>query len=210
MDEDFNVFWRQQTKGPKKLNYSPIYASLPIHRAVLLRDPFSWLISKFFWHGRQRTFVCDDIESASRSDDPSNLGWASFDCLEFVLQLCGDDCAMRKEHGMISLEEMEAQAESNLRQAFSVVGLLNETDIFYDMLNARVQYVNMSLHPHVIGNRHTNSKSKEHLRCAAAFKNATFQERFKEKLPILAVLDRLFHVGVEVNRFQLEELRQCG
>jgi hypothetical protein len=210
MDTAFNIFWHQQNKGQNTMNYSPIYASLPIHRAVLLRDPFSWLVSKFFWHARQKTFVCDDIESAIRSDDPANLGWAAHDSRVYVLHLCGDDCVMRLEHGMISLEEMEAQAESNLRQSFSVVGLLNETDTFYDMLNARVQYVNMSLNPHVEGSRHPSSKSKEHRRCAALFQNTTFQERFKEKLPVLAVLDRLFHVGVEVNRFQREELRQCG
>jgi hypothetical protein len=36
------------------------------------------------------------------------------------------------------------------------------------------------------------------------FASETFQERFKAQL---AVLDRLYRVGVEVNRFQLEELR---
>jgi hypothetical protein len=47
------------------------------------------------------------------------------------------------------------------------------------------------------------------IQCSNLFGKEDFQERFKEKLPILAALDRLYKVGVEVNRFQQEELKQC-
>jgi hypothetical protein len=31
-------------------NYAPLYASLPLHRVVLLREPSSWLMSRFQWN----------------------------------------------------------------------------------------------------------------------------------------------------------------
>jgi hypothetical protein len=52
-------------------------------------------------------------------------------------------------------------------------------------------------------------KTRESMRCSRVFQNEKFQQQFKEKLPILASLERLYQVGVEVNRFQQEELRQC-
>jgi hypothetical protein len=137
------------------------------------------------------------------------MGWAYSYCLEYILYLCGEDCLNRYEHGMITLEEMETQAASNLRQSFSVVGLLHETDNFYEMVTSRIQYVNMSLNPSVTGAKHASKKNKETTRCSDLYKNATFQEVFKQKLPLLDILDRLYKVGVEVNRFQQKELQQC-
>jgi hypothetical protein len=210
MDDTFRQFWRQQTnQTTKQINYAPLYASLPLHRAVMLREPFSWLVSKFSWHHVEtRRMKCDDMDKAI-SNDPSNFGWAYRFCLEYLLALCGDECVNRYEHGMLTLEELEAQAETNLRQSFSVVGLLHETDSFYDMVTARIHYVNMSLNPNVAGARHASSKTVNIIRCSSLFDKKDFQERFKEKLPILAALDRLYKVGVEVNRFQQEELKQC-
>lgn len=203
MDSEFKQFWQQQTNEIS--NYSPIYASLPLHRVVLLRDPFSYLLSQFIFHGHFKEGIrCDDIESASDK-------WAYNYTLKYIIYLCGDDCVNRVEYGMMSLRDLEAQAGSNLRNAFSVVGLLSEIDEFYDMVTTRIHYVNMSQNLHVKGELHaTKSTTPAYIRCTRAFQNKTFQEQFKEKLPILGTLERLYQVGVEVNRFQKEELRQCS
>lgn len=129
--------------------------------------------------------------------------------MHYIAYLCGDDCSIRLERGLLTLEELEAQTESNLRNAFSVVGLLNETNQFYDMVTKRIAYVDMALHPHVQGKKHTSMELRMAQKCKGIFANESFQEQFKAQLPVLAVLDRLYKVGVEVNRFQLEELRQC-
>jgi hypothetical protein len=218
-DDQFERFWSQQssTNQPTIMNYSPIYASLPVHRATMLREPYSWLVSKFFWHSRDmernpetnKQLRCWDIETASKSS-LTNPGWAYLDVMHYIGYLCGDDCSIRLERGLLTLEELEAQTESNLRNAFSVVGLLNETNQFYDMVTKRIAYVDMALHPHVIGKVHTSKGTRMALKCKEMFANVTFQEEFKAQLPVLAVLDRLYKVGVEVNRFQREELRQCN
>ena len=88
-DGQFHEFWsattpRSSTEDDNmKLhnkNYSPIYASLPVHRVTVLREPFSWLLSKCFWHKEVRKGPCDDIPSASLLTDISNgkqeFGWA--------------------------------------------------------------------------------------------------------------------------------------
>ena len=205
MDNAFLRYWRKQTISH---NYSPIYSSLPVHRAILLREPFSWLLSRFSWNLDWRgKFACDDIESATRIGPTfEESGWAFRMCLEHMLYLCGEDCISRYEYGIMPLEEIETQAESNLRNSFSVVGLLNETDTFYEMLTRRIAYLDMSLHPQVKGKAHRSFASK---RCSLIFKNETFQQRLKAELPILESLIRLYQVGVEVNRFQFEELLQC-
>ena len=113
MDSEFKSFWRQQAKQTTTImnnNYSPIYASLPLHCVALFRKPFSWLISCFFWQSAHyESYVCNDIESRS------SQSWAYRLCLFHLLNLCGDDCVSCHEYGIISLKEMEAQAESNLR-----------------------------------------------------------------------------------------------
>jgi hypothetical protein len=67
----------------------------------------------------------------------------------------------------------------------------------------------MLLNPNVTGSTHGSKKGEEMTRCSDLYKNLTFQEVFKEKLPVLDILDRLYKVGVEVNRFQQKELQQC-
>lgn len=59
------------------------------------------------------------------------------------------------------------------------------------------------------GSQHPSLKTRESMRCSRVFQNEKFQQQFKEKLPMLASLERLYQVGVEMNRFQQEELRQC-
>jgi hypothetical protein len=116
---------------------------------------------------------------------------------------------IRYENGLMSLDELEAQAESNLRQAFSVVGLLNETDQFYKMVSKRIAYIDMKRNPHVQGDPHHSVQMRESVQCLAIVSSPAFQEQSKQQFPSLGVLDRLYQVGVQVNRFQQEELRQC-
>ena len=152
--------------------------------------------------------VCDDLEEASRSSF-TNPGWAYHAVLTYLTYLCGDDCAIRLDRHQISLEEIRFQAISNLKQAFSVVGLLNETDVFYDMVSARVAYVDMKLNPDVVGARHSAGKSKENQRCKAKYADPAFQAEFKEHMPLMGVLEEAYHVAIQVNRDQLTELQEC-
>ena len=108
-----------------------------------------------------------------------------------------------------SLEQMERQAAGNLRNSFAVVGILEETDTFYDMVTKRVAYVNMSLNAEVTGDRHSTGKRAEILRCKKKFADPIFQAELKARSPAIAAVDRLYHIGVEVNRHQLKELEAC-
>ena len=113
----------------------------------------------------------------------------------------------------MTLEDMEIQAESNLRQAFTVVGLLEEMNEFYGMVHQRFGYMNMTANQNASGGRHSSvgkNSFPEILRCKEVFEEEDFRTEFKAQLPVLATMDRLYQVAVEVNRFQREELSQCN
>ena len=111
--------------------------------------------------------------------------------------------------GVSNLEQIEIQAANNLRNSFAVVGLLNETENFFDMVTARVSYMNMSLNSHIKGPRHSSGNSNETQRCKDTFQNPDFQAMMREASPAIAALCRLYLVAGEVNRFQLKELSTC-
>mmetsp|Transcript_10435 Transcript_10435/g.25226 ORF Transcript_10435/g.25226 Transcript_10435/m.25226 type:complete len:537 (-) Transcript_10435:1504-3114(-) len=215
MDTLFHSSWEEYNFT--HTNYAPFYASLPVHRTVLLREPFAWLLSRFFWNKNFRSdFKCDDMVNATYLDPKSialaDNGWIYRMALEHLFYLCGEECMNRYEKGEMKLHTIEEQAEANLRHSFSVVGLLNETKSFYDMVTARIQYVNMSLNPHVWGDRHTSAiwDIKEHGRCSKLYtKNETFRQAVRDASPHFSAVERLYYIGVEVNRFQQEELEQC-
>jgi hypothetical protein len=218
LDTHFNKFWKEEqrrrlphlpprTQPNNGKNFGPLYASLPVQRVTMLREPFSWLLSKFSWHKKGKEAKCDDLETAAS-------GWAFDFSVNYMLYICGVDCINRFDHGIITIEEIEAQAAFNLRNSFSVVGLLNETDGFYDMISKRVAYINTSLnHPHVDinmeGVKHASTKTKETKRCAKKFQDEKFRRAFRKAVPALAAAERLFELGVMVNRFQKRELEQC-
>lgn len=215
MDTLFHSSWKEHNLT--HTNYAPFYASLPVHRTVLLREPFSWLLSRFFWTKDFRAnYTCDDVFNATHLDPESialaDNGWMYQLALEHLYYLCGEDCMNRYEKGLMNLRDIEDQAEANLRHSFSVVGLLNESRSFFDMMTTRIQYVNMSLNRHVHGDRHSASiwNIKEYTRCSKLYsKNETFRQTLRDASPFLAALERLYNVGVEVNRFQQKELQQC-
>ena len=203
-DEEIEEYWK--LLGNKPNNYSPLYASLPLHRVVMLREPISWLKSKFYWHKEYRNCACDDIKCARN--------WADSRARLYIYYLCGEDCLSRYQTKTITLEEMTNQAEDNLRNSFSVVGLLNETESFYDMIEMRLSYMNMSqsLPAELSGGRHASGKGKnitEYNRCSDVFESETFRQRLREEYPSVAAAERLYYLGVEINRFQNEELQHC-
>jgi len=206
---------------PQKLNYSPFYASMPLHRITLMRDPWSWVVSKFFWHKldkfrhKRSSLPCEDLTLPSGYEhrDPftgRQLGWCESFSMFSLMKLCGNDCHIRYENKMMSLEEIEDQVESNLRNAFSVVGLLNETESFYDMITDRIDYVNLTYNPEIVGTDHATKKTIENIACKKLFeKDEKFRESVRQRVPAFAALERIYHVAVEVNRFQKQELQQC-
>ena len=136
--------------------------------------------------------------------------WAGPAIMKQLHHICGEDCLVRNHLGLMSLDQIERQARHNLQHSFAVVGLLNETDTFYDMITARVGYMNTSLNPHVTGGLHSTAKQQEYQRCSALYKTPAFQKRLLEVCPELQTLQRLYQVAMEVNRHQLNELQICG
>jgi len=193
-------------------NWSPIYASLPTQRITMIRDPFDFLMSKYFWHDDHSHFHCDDLENATTPGENSASNWLNKYSIEYLAYLCGEDCTVRYDsagHDKTSIiAQMKHQAKANLRHSITVVGLLNETELFYDMVTTRVGYIDLSLNRDVVGKRHATNKetTKE---CKDLYRNNTFQVKIMEASPALKALVEVYNVGVEVNRFQMKELSQC-
>lgn len=150
--------------------------------------------------------------------DADGYGWAHRYALLYIFYLCGEDCAARYEMGMgggpdseehqVILDQLEEQAANNLRQSFAVVGLLHETDTFYDMLTARVQYLDMSLNPDIEGELHETGTNGYMAKCKSTFADPSFQQAMRQASPAVAALERLYKVAVEVNRYQVRELAE--
>ena len=209
-------------------DWSSVYASMPVLRATLIRDPFTWPISKFAWHtNKTDSYVCDqpvtivngvpNYFKGSRGAQPHLIGmndgkpgWLKRMSLGYIFYLCGEDCFVRYAGGAATLEDLERQAENNLRRGFAVVGLMEEVDLFYEMLTARIGYLNTSLNPNVKGSKHESRRDPQISRCRKLFATESFRKTLLDASPELAALVRLYHVAREVNRVQLEELRSCS
>ena len=218
----FREFWKEQPQkgginnNSSSLefiddnNYSPVYASLPLHRVTMIREPFSWLMSKFFWD--TKVFLeksCEDIFFPTH-ENPT-MSWIELYSYDYLFHLCGNDCETRFENKMIGLDGIEAQAEGNLRNSFSVVGLLNESDSFYEMIHKRIDYIDMNKQIDVGKRDHKSHPSRQKPNCKQLYlHNETFRDYVRSNTPAFRALERIYNVGVEVNRFQQEELAQCG
>jgi len=168
--------------------------------------------------------VCDDVEVATRNDgttlmsyhasdftEEDDFGWAHQFAMEYLTYLCGIDCYLTALGGLSTIERMERQAASNLRHSFAVVGVLEDgEDTFFDMVSARVRYMDMSLNPHIKGDSHRSGGGEESTRCKAIFNDPDMQQKMIDGSPAIAALVRLFRVGKEVNKFQKEELASCS
>jgi len=152
-------------------------------------------------------------------------GWGKQYAIQYMAYLCGEHCLGRWESitvayaadpDMMRKEElryfafMEDQAAYNLRNSFAVVGLLTETPEFFDMISKRVSYIDTTLNPDVEGATHSSGSNDEILRCESIYKENDFRQRIIERSPEIAAMMRLYELGVEVNKFQTEELEQCA
>eukprot|EP00977_Amphora_coffeiformis_P022997 scaffold12050_cov168-Amphora_coffeaeformis.AAC.3 len=213
------------------INWGPLYASLPVLRVTQVRDPFAWMLSKFYWHADKQYHNCTNITAAVHWQDTRVLqmdettsvveaGWAHRYARHWILHMCGEDCQSRMEqarmhlgddytadHERMLLETFERQADYNLRQSIAVVGQSEETDNFYDLISARVHYLDMSRNSHVQGKRHS-SNAKPY--CREAFADPTFQQALIEASPAVAAFVRLYKTALKVNAFQKEELAACA
>lgn len=203
-------------------NYAYFYAQLPVLRSVLVRDPWSWFLSKFFWH--KRSYRCDDLESAV---DPSwgatpnetylsnnghwNRGWLYHDAFLYLFYLCGEDCAARHELNMTTVGVLEAQAAENLKLSFAVVSILESKhkNILYDMLEARVAYLDMSLRK-IGGDDHSTKSSTEKKRCKDVYSTPSFRREVRKRLPVVAALERLYYLACQVQEEHIKDLRHCS
>lgn len=216
--------------------YAQIIASIPVLRVTVLREPFSWLTSKFFWHGHHHlgngTVVISDMGKPDRNKkrqadweakngksvnvvkcdnvETAAAGWASNRAMSYIFYLCGEHCMGGWADGSLTLADLEQQGAYNLRNSFAVVGLLQKTDDFYKMVSQRVFYMDTSLNPEVEGKSHTTGKQPEMLRCKAKFQTKEFQEALLQQSPAMATLNRLYKIAIEVNKFQTKELAECS
>jgi len=196
--------------------FGQFYASLPVTRATVIREPISWLLSKWAWHqlGFKHGMPCDDIETATALESYTDLdnelrpGWVALMSLHYILYLCGEDCHTRLEAGKATLEQVEAQAAYNLRNSFAVVGLLKEQDTFFEMIDARVDYMDMHLNTDLYGDG--DHQSRKDQRCEERFKDEQFKQELVAASPELQALVRLYEIGLKVNQFQMQELEQCS
>lgn len=144
--------------------------------------------------------------------DTDGYGWATRYAMLYIFYLCGEDCAARWEMSSSGynddrlLAQLEQQAANNLRRSFAVVGLLHETDTFFDMVTARVQYIDMSIHADVEGELHDTGTNGYIAKCKERFRDPDLRQKFREASPAVAALERLYDVAVQVNRFQVQEL----
>lgn len=217
------------------LQYAKMMASLPVLRVTVVREPFSWLVSKFFWHNHHNlgngTMILSDMGHPNRNknrqekyeregkviptlvkcdDMEAAEGWAGIRAMVYIFYFCGDHCIGGWADGSLTLDDMERQAAYNLRHSFAVVGLLHKTNDFYTMVKQRVSYMDTSLNPTVQGKRHSTGSSEENKRCKALYETSEFQTAMMGRIPALAALNRLYQIAIEVNEFQSNELAQCS
>ena len=207
--------------------WSALYSSLPVIRATMMRNPFSWLASKYSWHHLQnRGIRCDDLVYGTAGHIDlykdvetekngqllmSKSGWMRRFALLQILQLCGSDCRVRHYQKQATLPELQLQAEFNLRQGFAVVGILEDgEDVFFEMLQTRVEYLDLQRNPHLkFHGKHQTPKKGEDGRCKQRFMNPEFQEQILAAAPEVKALVHLYKVADQVNKVQKQELQQC-
>ena len=217
------------------IHWGPLYASLPVLRTTVVREPFSWFLSKFAWHGHGRSYACDNVTAATfrphlyREQGEGGTtwypetrarGWAHRHALGYILHLCGEDCNIRYAHAQAQLgtnfresheraliESFLRQADYNLRHSIAVVGLQDDMDGFYDMVTARIQYMNMSRNSHVQGPRHASAATDA---CRDTFASPAFRRTLMDASPAIVAAVRLYETAVRVHAFQQQELQGCS
>jgi hypothetical protein len=165
------------------MSWATVYASLPVLRVTVVRDPFSWLMSKYSWHFNYRTnktVNCDDLEGGIHGGknelvgarqqligmDSVAAGWIRRMSLGYIMHVCGQPRLHYSVCGRTIINpRFGKKAVGNLRNSFSVVGILQDTDTFYEMVSARVGYIDTSLNPQVQGPQHRSRTSEALSKC---------------------------------------------
>jgi hypothetical protein len=121
---------------------------------------------------------------------------------------------------VVLFDKLEAQAAASLQQSFAVVGLLNESNVFFDTITVCVQYINTTtswndINGSVRGVHRSNPyKLKEYFEpnCFQEDPSLLFDcESWRlEAAPKLRAILCLFRVAEEVNQFQIQELEGCS
>ena len=229
--ESIQKHMSMDTPSERARAWSAVYASLPLIRVVMVRNPFPWFASSFSWHNLYKIgVVCDNVTNAVavaplnmseevqintvREWKVANMGapgWIRSFALDKIYMLCGPDCRVRHLKNNATLEELKVQAEHNLRNAFAVVGILEDgEDAFFEMINTRVNYLNIKMNVTLRHDgTHKSGSNGENGRCKARFKDVNFQQNLIEASPEVAALVYLYDVAVQVNRFQKRELMEC-
>lgn len=231
--------WNTQTSSAASAqassvaHWGPLYASLPVLRTTIVRDPFSWLLSKMFWHEHETIHNCTNVTAATahvhdpakatRPNHDTRAGWAHRMARIFIIQLCGEDCQIRWDKAAARaelsaqqeralLESFERQADYNLRHAFVVVGRIEDVDGFYDMVSRRVHYLptlatsERLLGKTVVRQRHASGASEA---CQQVYREANFRKQMIQASPAIAALYRLYQTALRVNAFQKQESETC-
>eukprot|EP00638_Chattonella_subsalsa_P008592 CAMPEP_0117734488 /NCGR_PEP_ID=MMETSP0947-20121206/704_1 /TAXON_ID=44440 /ORGANISM="Chattonella subsalsa, Strain CCMP2191" /LENGTH=155 /DNA_ID=CAMNT_0005549277 /DNA_START=887 /DNA_END=1354 /DNA_ORIENTATION=+ len=139
-----------------------------------------------------------------------DIGWAHQFAMVYLTYLCGVDCHLRCLQGLCTVEQIERQAKSNLMHSVAVVGIMEDgEDLFLEMINSRVQYINTALNPDVKGRNHGTSTSSTAKICKELFKNPDHRQKLIDGSPAIAAISRVYETAKEVNAFQKRELEAC-
>eukprot|EP00977_Amphora_coffeiformis_P017098 scaffold5479_cov199-Amphora_coffeaeformis.AAC.37 len=214
------------------INWGPLYASLPVLRTTVIREPFSWILSKFYWHKMNTMHQCKNVSAAAFHEETKHIasivdvgsdiapGWAHRLALSLILHLCGEDCIARWEHATsvlgakgftpqhekVLVQSFVRQADYNLRHGMAVVGLNEDIKAFYDMVTTRVSYVDMSRNPHVHGSAHPSSATHD---CKRHYQTIEFQQSLLQASSTIRAIVGLYDTAKRVNAFQKNEMLSC-
>ena len=138
-------------------------------------------------------------------------GWVTEYAHTYLSYICGEDCVARWALGLARLEELEMQANENLRHSFAVVGVLERTDRFYEMVRGRVAYLDkFALDVDTTsGGRHGSGGKQAKQQCKDAFADPLRRKQLVRENPVLGVIVRLYQVALQVESHQYNELSKC-
>ena len=99
---------------------------------------------------------------------------------------------------MMTVGEIEAHVADNLRNAFSVIGLLQEEHSFYNMITDRIAYVTMDLILNVTGSSHaTKTTDDKNLAYKKLFgTDEGFWDSIRNEVQVFAPLERIYRANV--------------
>lgn len=123
-------------------------AGLGVLRVTMLREPKSLIVSQYVYNRKLNSKMgCERFvgELDDRIHDLKNtnpLSRPKENVLHpIAIRLCGQHCERATHSRAITIDDAIARAQTNLRERFAVVGLTEEMDKFWVMLERRVAYM---------------------------------------------------------------------